>query len=228
MSRILSLSITMLAMLLAPSILLSQISLVGPTKNIEVGEIVDYEVAGLGEDDLPASKVTHFPRDKVRVKPYLTWGKMPMIEFSARQPGKYLISVASCINGKLAYAEVVITVEGQGPDPSPDPDPDPDPDPPPPGKRKIIVFAETGSRTTNVAQMLMSLRSSSIPSLILDPNHVVPPEVAKYRKAVEDGISFPAVVVAVDEPDGKIIHIGRLPDNWPDLKAAIEKHGGVL
>jgi len=210
----------LLVVILTPPATFAAIELVGPKTGIEVGEIVDFVVQGLPADALKASKVSNFPKEKVRVKPYLTWAGDPMVEFSARRPGTYHIVVAASINGTLEYVEIPIVVEGENPEPDPQPDPDPKPTP---GPKRVIVFVESGSRTTNQAEMLMSLRNSSLQSMILDPDTTVPPELATLHTTIKGDLGFPAVAIVSEA--GDVVSTSRLPDSWADLKVTLEKGG---
>ncbi len=92
----------------------AEVKLTGPNEPIETREPVDLVVEGIANDDLVHTRVVHWPRKGVRVRPILLWGGgnlLPTIEFDARNPGEYLVGVITPTADGLAYAEVVIQVK---------------------------------------------------------------------------------------------------------------------
>lgn len=91
----------------------AEVTLTGPDEPIETREPVDIIVGGIANDDLLRTRVVHWPREGVRVRPILLWGGgnlLPAIEFYARKPGEYKVWVITPTADGLDCAEVVVQV----------------------------------------------------------------------------------------------------------------------
>lgn len=151
-------SFILIAVLLFGAPALADITLEGPTAPIEVGEDADIWVRNLDYRELPNSRVTHWPREKVTLRPSLSWGLEPYIGFRARQPGRYLVAVSAAVDGGLEYAEIVVVVEGEGDNDEDDEDDgDDDEDPDPPGTFAVAVIYETTNLTGTQPAVLAGL-----------------------------------------------------------------------
>ncbi len=184
--------------LLAPAY---AIELIGPEEPISIGEIVDFAVGGMTDADLENSDVTHYPREKVRCKPYLTWGKKPMIEFSARRTGKYLLKVSVVRDGKIETDERIIVVGGEDDEPDPFPEPEPEPNP---EDMAIVIVSESADRSPTEAilhqQIRNYLKGKSIAWKIADPNTLnQDDEIPEWFKNINQKIvtsTLPVIVKA--------------------------------
>lgn len=125
----------------------AQIKIVGPT-TVTVGDDNDYQVEGLTEAVVKAKQasVFYFPKDRVRVKPIITWFGMPEITFRARNVGKYMLAVSATINGQHQSNEIEITAVKEDEDEDDGDDTDP-PIPPIPGEMTVVVIRETHTHT---------------------------------------------------------------------------------
>lgn len=149
--------IALLLLLLWPALAHAEVTITAPDGPVEVGEYVQLMIGGLSDERMRQSRVIAFPRERVTVMPVKTWGGDPLILFTAKLPGKYLIGVASPGEDDAAvdYAEVVIKVGDPNPEPDPKPDPDPDPKPDDP-LYGVVIVEESSERTPQLASVLTS------------------------------------------------------------------------
>lgn len=104
-----------------------------PDYRIDAGQYAQLRVEGLRREVLSDTRAVIYPRDGVVCFPATTWSGEPIILFSAKYPGRYLLAViAPSATGKLDYGETILTVGNPGPGPNPDPNPNPNPYPPGP------------------------------------------------------------------------------------------------
>lgn len=87
------LRILLLCLFWSCSLFGQEIVINSPTEPLEAGSYVILQVKGLAEEDLPKSLVEVEPADGVNLFPAKTWGGEPIIIFSAKNPGKYQMTI---------------------------------------------------------------------------------------------------------------------------------------
>jgi len=178
-----------LLILAAASAWAQGITLIGPDGPIDPKDYAQVQVQGLSDDALPAARVEWTPTAGVTLIPAKTWGGQPFLWFSARNPGKYTITV-TCNGWRTSLDRALSEAKSARIDPDllarlstlseevilrypvtsgscvvevsgTQPDPTPPPVPPPtPGVRRIIMLYETGDQTAELGALQIRLRQS--------------------------------------------------------------------
>ncbi len=162
------------------------ITLTGPSGSVEPREYAQILVSGLSDQDLPAARVEWTPTAGTTLIPARTWGGQPFLWFSARNPGRYTITVTAngwrrsldaatreattakldeALLARLAALSEEITLRypvtsGQcAVEVAGDPIPPPIPPPPVTGMRRILLIRETSQSTPQLAALIQDLRN---------------------------------------------------------------------
>ena len=138
------------------------LDLIGPTGAIQPGEEAELKINNLTLEEIQAAKkaghfdLTVYPLEGVNVDASYDWLFSQLeLEFSAKQPGKYLVKLAldrtPTIDDPWEIAAVVITVGDKQDD-----DPNPPQPPTPSGPRQLVLVWESGDQSPAVAAATLS------------------------------------------------------------------------
>jgi hypothetical protein len=103
----------------------AEVKITGPADPVAPGEYVQLTVSGVADAALPTGKLVLWPREKTTLLPARTWTGEAIVLFSAKSAGKYLLALSVPKDGKIEYAEIVVTVGDPPPPPPPPPDQNP-------------------------------------------------------------------------------------------------------
>ena len=193
---------------------------------LDAGEDVDIFIHGLEYTDLPNAEVIYFPREKVRVRPSLSWGLKPFIIFRAQQPGTYLLAVSATVEGEHCYAEAIIQVG------EPTPGPTPEPSPIPPGvAAEVVILEETSQRTPSIARIVHSpvllkfVRSNGLKFRAIDQHLELsdgrPSPIAQHYLKEKGERPLPVLFVATK--DRRVLFVDALPSSAEGVVDIVRK-----
>lgn len=176
------------------------VEIVVPSGDIQPRELVVLEVRGLTDEQLAMSVVDWSPKDGVQVIPARSWSGSPQVFFSAKQPGKYSLSVKTGVSlsnaivtaesakidaGMVAELKAIVgRIEAAYPPdstsvtitvagaPEP-PKPDPTPTPVVRGKRKVVILHEQTDDSFAFAALKAGLQSGKNSKWIKENGHQV-------------------------------------------------------
>lgn len=208
----------------------STINIAGPT-TANVNQNITLRIEGASLAQVTSGLLKYWPTKDIDVLPVQTWAGEPLLIINASAPGTRLIQLMTVINGKLIYAEHILTVGGvpdpvppdpePGPDPGPEPDPAPDPVPPPPDFKEpytLLLIEETHDRSPEEAAAVLSKeiieyvhekgwKRYLLDKDVVDKDGKTPSSVKAYiERAVGKGLPWYIVVDA----DGEIVIEGEI------------------
>ena len=178
------------------------VEIVVPAGDIQPRELVVLEVRGLTDEQLSRSVVDWSPKDGVQVIPARSWSGSPQVFFSAKQPGKYSLSVKTGVSlsnavvtaesakvdaglvaelksivGRIEAAyppdSTSVTITVAGAPEPPKPEPQPTPTPIVKGKRKVVILHEQTDDSFAFAALKIGLQSGKNAEWIKQHGHKV-------------------------------------------------------